>query len=237
MIKYASENSLNLQECDFSIKQIETYIKENSTAEFILVSKDLLEEYTDKERISNEHIEFNQVYTIAVKKLKNSTLKLNYEIVLGDNATHPKITIKRDSKIPYKNYTPKDMLRLLYQEINKIKVFNSILINIFDEDMKRNLKAFIKHLYAGKFTKNIRLPLFSGIEAVITRESKLVYWFKEKNQQNQIIEVDADEVLIEYKKPIYGKNGFNAYGQEVDSGFGKNSDDLQATIDKESICK
>ncbi len=235
MIKYASENSLNLQECDFSIKQIETYIKENSTAEFILVSKDLLEEYTDKERISNEHIEFNQVYTIAVKKLKNSTLKLNYEIALGDNATHPKITIKRDSKIPYKNYTPKDMLRLLYQEINKIKVFNSILINIFDEDMKRNLKAFIKHLYAGKFTKNIRLPLFSGIEAVITRESKLVYWFKEKNQQNQIIEVDADEVLIEYKKPIFGKNGFDAYGQEVDSGFGENSDDLQATIDKESI--
>ena len=233
--KFASENSITLQECTFSINKIDTYVKESATDEFILVTKDILSQYLDKDKILNEHIEFNQVYTITAKKLKNNGLKLNYEIVLGDNATHPKITIKSDSKIPYKKYAPKDLLLLLYTELNKIKVSNSILVNIFDEEMKKTLKIFIKHIYAGKFTKNIRIPLFNGIAAVVTRESKLIYWFKEKNNQNQIIEVEDDELLIEYKKPIFGKNGLNAYGKEVNGGSANNNDDLEATIDAKSI--
>ena len=235
MAMYATDNQVSLNECTFSINRVDTYIKESATDEFILIAKDILNQYTDKDRILNEHIEFNQVYTITAKKLKNNGLKLNYEIVLGDNATHPKITIKNDSKIPYKKYAPKDMLLLLYTELNKIKASNSILVNIFDEEMKKTLKAFVKHIYAGKFTKNIRIPLFNGIEAVVTRESKLVYWFREKGNQNQIIEVEENELLIEYKKPIFGKNGLNAYGKEISGGSANNSDDLEATIDKQSI--
>lgn len=235
LIKYASDNELTLLECDFSIKKVDTYVKESASGEFILVSKELLKDYLDKDRILNEHIEFNQVYTIVAKKLKKSSLKLNYEIRLGENATHPKITIKSDSKIPYKKYEAKDILRLLFNELNRIKAYNSILINIFDEEMKKNLKAFVKYLYAGKFTKNIRIPIFNGIEAIVTRDSKLIFWFREKNQQNQIIEVEANELLIEYKKPIFGKNGFNAYGDEVNSRSAHNSDDLDATVDEQSI--
>ena len=235
LAKYAADNSLSVEECTFSINKIDTYIKESATDEFILISKDILSHYMNKERILNEHIEFNQVYTITARQKKASSLELNYEIVLGDNATHPKITIKSNSKIPYKKYPPKDLLVRLFRELNKIKASNSILINMFDEEMKKTLKAFVKHIYAGKFVKSIRIPLFSGIEAVVTRESKLVYWFKEKNNQNQIIEVEEDELLIEYKKPIFGKNGFNAYGKEVSGGYGQNSDDLEGTIDKQSI--
>lgn len=233
--EYATENFITLDECDFSIKQIDTYVKDNAVGDFTLISKEILDQYIDKERILNEHIEFNQLYTITLKHSKEKILKLNYEVSLGEHASHPKIILKSDSVIPYKKYAPKDMLRLIYAEFNKIKVSNSILINIFDEEMKKNLKAFIKHLYAGKFTKNLRLPLFNGIEPVVTRESKLVYWFKEKETNNQIIEVEADELLIEYKKPIFGKNGFNAYGKEVNGGSGNNSEDLQATIDPQSI--
>ncbi len=235
MALYATDNQVGLDECTFSINRVDTYIKESATDEFILIAKDILNQYTDKDRILNEHIEFNQVYTITAKKLKNNSLKLNYAIVLGDNATHPKITIKSDSKIPYKKYAPKEMLLLLYTELNKIKASNSILVNIFDEEMKKTLKAFVKHIYAGKFSKNIRIPLFNGISAVVTRESKLVYWFKEKGNQNQIIEVEDNEVLIEFKKPIFGKNGLNAFGEEVNGGSGSNSDDLEATIDPQSI--
>ena len=235
MAIYAADNLTTIEECTFSINNVDTYIKESATGEFILIAKDILNQYTDKDRVLNEHIEFNQVYTITAKKLKSNNLKLNYEIILGDNATHPKITIKSDSKIPYKKYAPKDMLLLLYTELNKIKASNSILVNIFDEEMKKTLKAFVKHLYAGKFTKNIRIPLFNGIAAVVTRESKLIYWFKERDNQNQIIEVKDNELLIEFKKPIFGKNGLDAYGNEVSSGSANNSDDLEATIDRESI--
>ncbi len=235
MIKYAFENEVTLQECDFSIKKVETHIKESATDEFILASQEILNNYADRDRILNEHIEFTQGYIIVAKKLKNIGLKLNYEIVLGDNATHPSIIIKSNSKIPYKKHAPKDILRLLFAELNKIKASNSILINIFDEEMKKKLKLFVKYLYAGKFVKNIRIPLFNGIETVVTRESKLIFWFKEKNQQSQIIEVDENELLIEYKKPIFGKSGFNAYGNEVSAQSANNSDDLEVTIDSQSI--
>ena len=235
MKMYAADNNTTVQECDFSINSVDTYIKESATDEFILISKENLALYTDKDRILNEHIEFNQVYTITAKKRKSSSFELNYEVLLGENATHPKILIRSDSKIPYKKHSPKEILMRLFTEFNKIKAYNAILINIFDEEMKKNLKAFIKHIYAGKFVKGVKLPLFTGIEAVVTRESKLVYWFKEKNQENQIIEVEDNELLIEFKKPIFGKNGFNAYGREVNGGYGKNKDDLQATIDKDSI--
>ena len=133
MAEYANDNQVSPQECTFTINRVDTYVKESATDEFILIAKDILNQYTDKHRILNEHIEFNQIYTITAKKLKNNGLKLNYEIVLGDNATHPKIIIKSDSKIPYKKYAPKDMLLLLYAELNKIKASNSILINIFDK--------------------------------------------------------------------------------------------------------
>lgn len=233
--EYATENAITLNECDFSINQINTYIKDNALSDFTLVSKEILSQYLDQDRILNEHIEFNQLYTITLRHSKEKTLKLNYEISLGKHASHPKIILKTDSIIPYKKYAPKDMLRLIYSEFNKIKVYNSILVNILDEEMKKNLKVFIKHLYAGKFKKNLRLPLFNGIEPVVTRESKLVYWFKEKKTTNQIIEVEENELLIEYKKPIFGKNGLSAYGKEISGGSGNNSEDLQATIDKESI--
>jgi len=233
--KYATEHSIPEEECDFSINQVDTYIKDNAIHDFTLVKKEILNKYIDKNKILNEHIEFNQIYTITLTHLTEKTLKLNYEITLGKYASHPKIVIKNNSKIPYKKYAPKDMLRLIYAEFNKIKIYNSMLINILDEDMKRNLKAFIKHLYAGKFTKNIRLPLFNGIEPIVTKESKLIYWFKAKETKNQIIEVEEDELLIEYIKPIFGNNGLNVYGKEVNGGFANNNEDLQANIDTESI--
>ncbi|MEA3371595.1 MAG: hypothetical protein U9Q40_09680 [Campylobacterota bacterium] len=233
--EYADANLIPLDECDFTLKQVDNYVKDSANNAFALISKETLSQYTDKDKILNEHIEFNQLPTVILKHSKEKTLKLNYEISLGEHASHPKIILKSDSIIPYKKYAPKDMLRLIYAEFNKIKVLNSILINIFDEEMKKNLKAFIKHLYAGKFKKNLKLPLFNGIEPVVTRESKLVYWFKEKETETQVIEVDAYELLIEYKKPIFGKNGLNAYGKEVHGGTGNNSEDLQANIDPESI--
>ena len=46
---------------------------------------------------------------------------------------------------------------------------------------------------------------------------------------------DTKWLTIAIEKPIFGKNGFNAYGKEVNSGYGNNSDDIEATIDEQSI--
>jgi hypothetical protein len=101
--------------------------------------------------------------------------------------------------------------------------------------MKKGLKNFVKYLYSGKFTKKVKLPLFEGIEPIISRESKAIFWFKEKEHDGMIIEVDKDEILIEYKKPLYGRNGLNAHGKNIDTLYAQNSDDIHVEIDPKSV--
>jgi len=231
---YADENLISVRNCDFVINNVATYIKTYADTEFLLFNEDV--SLLTQEKILNEHIEFEQVYDISIKQRSEFTLRLNHHIDYGDFFTHPKIIIKHDSVIPYKTNRPKETYLLLLNEINKIKVQNKILINIFDEKMINNLKAFTKYLYQGKFKKSIKLPLYEGIKPTLNKQSKLIFWFKEKNHsKNRIIEVKKGETLVEYIKPIYGEKGLNAFGKILDNEYGGKAEDLETTIDKESI--
>ncbi len=235
LTRYATDNLIPLSECDFTINKVETLVKNNRNHEFEHYTKDRLAKYLDYDTLINEHVEFAQIYTITAMQKEKQEIELLYTIDYGHYATHPKLVLSPESKIPYKLYKPVDLLRLLYSEINKIKAYNEILIQLFDEKMKKTLKSFIKHLYGGKFTKKVKIPLFEGIEPIISRKSKVIFWFKEKEQDNKIIEVDEDEILIEYKKPLYGRNGLNAHGKNIDTTYAQNSDDIHIGIDPASI--
>ncbi len=232
---FAEENLIPLSECDFNISKIDTYVKSNASDNFELHTKETLQTYMDKERILNEHIEFHQLFTITAMQKEKTELELEYTIDFSKHSAKPSLILSPDSKIPYKTHKPIDLLKMLFKEFNKIKAYNKILVNIFDEDMKKYLKLLVKYIYAGKFIKRVKIPLFNGIEPVITRPSKLIFWFKEKEHTGEVIEVEENELLVEYKKPIYGQNGLNAFGEYIDTDFANNVDDLQARIDEKSI--
>ncbi len=232
---YALENSVPSEECDFVINAVANYIKTTAHESFVLFNENINEHYKEKEKILNEHVEFQQIYTITLSYKPKQIIQLEYNLELDKFVTHPNIILKPSSHIPYQKYKAKDIFVLLVKEINKIKAKNKLLINIFDTAMIQKLKLFTKHLYAGKFTKNIRIPLFEGIEPEFTRESKLILHFKKKEKKEGIIEVESGEVLIEYIKPVYGKNGLNAYGKRIHSGIINKSDDFQGAIDTKSI--
>ncbi len=238
MTTFASENFTPLSECDFKITNVSSYIKTSSDDDFKLFNENVNEHYKNKEEIINQHLEFSQSYTIEAIIPKKNQIQLNYSLEIDEFECLPKIILHPDSHISYKKHKPREVFALLVQEINKIKVNNGILINIFDEGMIKNLKAFTKYLYEGKFKKRIRISLFDGIEPEVTRVGKLILWFNQKeivSKKHQIIEVKADEVLVEFKKPIYGKNGFNSRGKQVGETFEKNANDLQTPIDTQSI--
>ena len=232
---FAQENLTPLSECDFTIDNTSTFIKDSSDTSYRLFNEDIYEQYQDKEKILNERIEFEQQYTIRAHINTTQQISLEYSIDFAEYATHPKIVIFPNSKIPYKKYKAKEIFKMLIVEINRIKALNKIVINVFDEEMIKNLKVFTKYIYAGKFTKKVRIPLFNGIEPEISSSSKLINWYKEKETSNQVIEVAENEVLIEYKKPFYGKKGFNAYGKIIDTESLNNKDDLSLEVDKDTI--
>ncbi len=232
---FAQDNFILPAECDFVINKTETYIKSSANASFELYSKKIQEKYKDKEKILNEYVEFHQLYTITLMKKEKRDLELEYTVNFSKFFTHPFLILSPDSKIPYKSHQPVALLKILFRECNKIKAYHKILVNIFDEEMKKSLKILVKYLYAGKFVKRVKIPLFEGIEPILTRPSKLIFWFKEKEHTGEVIEVDENELLVEYKKPVYGQNGLNAFGEYIDANFTNNMDDLQAHVDEKSI--
>ena len=233
--EFATKNSIKQSLCDFKINNINSYIKSSSQTEFELSNQSIKTRYTDKNQIINEHIEFSQYYDITIFEINKHKIKLNYKIELGEYSSHPKIILSPDSNIPYQNYQPKELLSLLFREINKIKASNSIIVGLFDESMIKNLKALVKYIYAKKFIKNIKLPLFDGILPELTQESKLVIKFLQKENNYQIIEVEKDEILIDFYKPQFGKNGLNCYGKEIGTEYANNQEDLKQEIDLNSI--
>lgn len=233
--KYALENSIKESECDFTINSIEYRIKDTMHTDFQDIDESVLSKYCDKDKILNEHIQFQQIFVVTVKKELEPKIRLNYTIEYGEFSTHPKIIINPDSKIPYKSFKPKELYFLLATELNKIKAKNNILLNIFDELMIKNLKILVKYIYGGKFTKRVRIPLFEGIEPEMTRDSKLIMWYQENAKHSEYVEVQEGETLIEWKKPIFGQNGFDCFGHRIDSNYAQNSKDLEAKIDTDSI--
>ena len=232
---YAQNNFIAFDECKFSIDATDTYIKTTASEEFELFNEDVNITYKDKNRILNEHVEFQQIYTITIKASTKHIVALNYSINFGEFNTNPKIIIHPNSKIPYKKYKPKEIYTLLKRELNKIKAQNKILINIFDTSMISTLKKFVKHLYSNRFLKRISIPLFDGIEPEITKESTLIMHFLNKESKEQLIEVESDEVLVEFLKPFFGTNGLDAFGRFIDTGTGNNKNDLDAEVDMSSI--
>ncbi len=232
---FAQKNLIPSQDCGFSINSVDTFIKTTSLEEFELFNENVNEIYKDKNKILNEHVSFQQIYTITIKEQLKKTIQLDYSIQLGKYSTNPKIIIQPDSVIPYKKFKPKEIYTLLIRELNKIKAKHKILIGIFDAPMLNTLKKFVKHLYADKFVKKIAIPLFDGIEPEITRPSSLIMHFQNKNAQEQLIEVEEGEVLVEFIKPCFGKNGLNAFGEFIDNGNGENKKDLDAIVDTDSI--
>jgi len=234
LAKYASDVDLSITECDFRLKGVTNYIKTIHDQDFKLFNTDI-EHYTKKELILNEHIELQQLYTIEARPAKNSLLALDYTIELGEYATDPKIVLHPNSKIPYKSYQAKEIYLLLKRELNKIKARHGLLINLFENKMTQNLKAFVKYLYAGKFKKKVKLSLFDGIEPEVAREGQLILLFEKKKDEHKIVEVEENETLVVYKKPEYGHNGFNAYGKQVDDIYSSLHHDLDTKIDPTSI--
>lgn len=233
--KFANENEILESKLYFTLNGVQTYIKTIADKEFNLYQNDSQNYYNNYDKLINEHVHLKQLYSITIQDDSNSIIKLKYDIKYSNNNINPYIIIDPDSEIPYKKYKPKDIYINLLNEINKIKAKNKILVKIFDEEMKEKLKAFTKHLYKNKFDKKIKIPLFKGIGPELVRSSKLIMKYLKKETNLQIVEVDAKEILVEYIKPIFGKNGFNAFGEIVDNSISNNQDDLTCYIDKSSI--
>jgi len=233
--EYASQYFIKASSCTFIINKVQTFINTSTNDDFHLLNANIREIYKDKDKIINENIKLQQHFNITILPKKRSDISLDYSIDYGEHSINPKLILKTSSKLPYKEYKAKEFYIHLVKEINKIKAYSRIIINLYDESMIKNIKSFTKYLYAGKFTNRIKISLFDGVEPDVDMPAKLIIWYEENNINQKIKEVDEGELLVEYKKASYGKNGFNAFGEIINKGKSDKVSDLDLKIDTDTI--
>lgn len=231
LIKVASSNSMKVEDLDFTLLNVETYIRQNSEkgeVEFEEVEEDYFKEIDPLTTYLNGNFQIKQIYEIEIfSKDKESDLFKDFHTAVGANATKCKVylSIKEGSKISYFSTIEKDLKML----IEKSKIRAGILIHIFDEMLEENLEKLIARIRIEEdleFAEPQTILIAQSLEPVVTVDDKLVIHFdkKEETDVDAIERVDykerhfiknikKDEVLIEYTKAKEGKPGRNCRGE------------------------
>lgn len=234
--EFASDNYVPLEECDFKLVGTVTYVKYPHSESYVKMSEELYQNYSQHiDCVTNDAVNINQIYKIEFIKEAQRLIKLDYELIFDEFKTHPKMLILPSSRIPYMMMKPLELLKYLVMEVNKIKARNRILVNFHHNEMLEDLKKFVRHVYAKKFVEPVQILLFEGVEPQLSAQSHLNLVFQNKgSQEHQLIEVEKDELILEYKKPVFGANGFNCFGKQIEHGelLAKSFD---LNIDEESI--
>jgi hypothetical protein len=234
--EFAQDNLITLDECDFKLIGTVTYIKYPQSESYVKMPDDLISNYSKHiDNVIRDNVNINQVYKIELLKSVQPLLKLDYVLRFDELNTHPKLVIFPSSLIPYMMMKPIELFKHLVMEVNKIKARNRILTNFHNNEMLEDLKKFVRHIYAGKFEKPVRILLFEGVEPKLSSQGQLNLFFQRKNSRDhQLIEVEEKELIFEYKKPVYGSNGFNCYGKQIEKGL-LESKALELKVDEHSI--
>ncbi len=233
--EFASDSYTPVKDCDFELHGVVTYIKTAGMEAFTKYNAKLRDIYQDQDKIVNDRVVFRQMYQISLFHKTECSLKLDYRLEKDPFMTHPMLIIEPTSIIPYKQYKPQELFSLIIKEVNKIKALNGILIALFSDAMVEDIKKLIKNIYTNKFDSSFSVLLFSGIEPEMARASELIFHFENKNKDRQIKEVEVGELIVEYKKPIFGKNGLNAYGKQINRGTYDNEEFLKCAVDEATI--
>jgi hypothetical protein len=233
--EFASDTYTPIKECDFTLHGVATYIKTSGMEAFGKYNVKQREIYKDLERLINDRVVFRQMYQISLHHKTTCEIELEYTIEKDPYLTHPILMIEPTSIIPYKQYKPQELFNLLIKEINKIKALSGILVGIFSDAMVQDVKKLVKEIYTNQFKESASILLFSGIEPELAEPSELTFHFEDKNKDRQIKEVEVGELIVEYKKPVFGKNGLNAQGKQIHRGNFDNEEFLKCTVDEETI--
>lgn len=233
--EYATEHGYPYEKLDYTLLGLQTYFKTCHHQAFVKFHEGYKDEYRSPDKLIKDNARFLQIYKIKVHPKKKKKIHLVYRIEKGEFSTYPIMIISPDSSLPLLEIDEKEMLKLLYSELNKIKSKHKMMVNLFSECMVKDLRSFVKKIYDHGFTQEESILLFEGIDPEISEPSKVINHYLEKNKEQKVTEVEDSELIITYVKPIYGKAGLNAHGHRIDHGTTNNLAKIEYQIDTATI--
>ncbi len=215
LVEVSKESGVLISSLDFEIVDFKTYIKMEGDEEFIELDEISRPLIGSEEFLLNEENEIKQVYDIIIDRIKfDDDFEIIGEMKLNKHLTKAEFVLKNESFLVY---TP-DIEEKLLNELNKKKLKNSLLISIFDKELKEDVKKVVKTLKVNnKLLEDRTVRLCRGLDPLESIEGKVVYYYllKRTHKKELIFPVKKGDVLIEIIKPKPGKNGRDCRGKII----------------------
>jgi hypothetical protein len=235
LLNISKKYNIPLSSLDFEILEVKTYIKTEDDPEFVEVDEESKIFLANEDFLRNEKNEIKQVYEIEIKKYEISDFELIGDMKINNKFTEAKFIISPKSLLINVDF---DKLK---KELNKKKVRNSLLINIFDEEMNKSIERIVAKIkIIGSLENEEEIILCKGLDEIPTIQGEIIYHYKKNEtslKKELIYPVKKDEILIEIKKPRLGKNGRNCKGKIIPVEKVKDFEIPNITYDNKTIKK
>ncbi|WP_457564224.1 flagellar assembly protein A [Caminibacter sp.] len=234
LLKISKFFNLPLSSLDFDILKTKTYISIDGE-DFIEADSHSLELIKTESFLLNPNNKIKQVHEIKIKKYKPQdgfeiigNMKINKLFTQAEFIISPKSLLESFNEIK------------LYNEMNKKKIRNSLLINVFDEEMKKDISSLHEVLLSKKLKKPFKIRLCKGIEPIPSIQGKVIFHYKKhkKNYKKELIyPIKTNEILIEIIKPKEGRGGRNCKGEYIEVEEVKEFNIPNIEYDSETVIK
>ena len=216
--------NIPLSQIDFDVLDTQTYIKFGEDNDYVLADEESLEHFEDESNLINEEIKIRQSYEIKVKK---------YDFV-DDLELLGKMMVSRDFCKAVYHISPTSLLfysplleEYLIKELNKKKLRNSLLIDVFEGSMMQDIEKIIAKIRVlGSLDGEESIEVCKGLKMIKSVDGALIEHYKNKlekydefgdkidvKKKGLVYPVEEGDVIIEIIKPKLGRNGRNCKGE------------------------
>lgn len=217
--EFSKKKNIPVDKIDFELISVITSVRKtetigNLTEEVVVFEKRDIPNITDKLWLDPD-IRISQKYEILLTPFDNNAIHIHIGVGANQYLTNVAAFVKKDpSIIPESN-----LENFLIYELNKKKIRHGFLINIYDSQMRHDIGKLSNFIYQhGKLDKDVKLSLFSGPDFTPSQDDRLEFTYKNKStlkDSAKYVGVGADDVLVEYFKPMFGKASRNARGKYI----------------------
>lgn len=232
LIQTASNHNVSVHSLDFRIIEVQTMSlligeTKSDSDEWAELSEDDIAAISN-DLYLNPKFEIKQTYEIEIFSIEQTSKLDHIELSIAGNASLCKIflTVKQGSELVYYPAFEEDFFEL----IKKKKLRANLMIGIFDSMMHENLAEFIAKIKLNGLYRvegQERFVVAQGLEPVPTVNDQLIMFYEKKQNdldqagridyadRGYIISVVANDLLIEYIKPLKGTDGRNCRGEFI----------------------
>ena len=203
--------------------------------------------FNDPKVLADPALQLKQIYDVEISPLEQARFpKLTMNISANKSLTSVYAIIKAGSVIQKTQNISKD----LTDYFNERKLRARVLINLWDEEMKRALSKIAAKIEVNAevtFSEDQQILVCQSLGAVPTRHDKLIMHFEDKHKKEDdygridykargfITAVEEGETLITYLKPKTGKPGRNCRGAFIEVPEASNAHQPTFEIDPDTI--